>query len=361
MRASVPAPARAHAAGASRLGAGQAGRTSRSRSSETVNRRSDAREPDDRGLAVPGGSRRANERTRRDALLAAAAESNRSGGARERLRASGGEPEGAPEPDRRRRRRRRLSALRAGNGHRFLVDDVLVGDADVSQMSGNRQVTDAHLVALTPAERAPGHVRRSSTRARRRPRRPTTHRPVIRTPCRRQSRRKFSAHRRRRRSATASLLHFPGRSRSAPTPTRRLRRTSSERVDRRPAHARFCRRLRKCGHSHPSRPVFVQSGRYCRARAETLARPGEGQHSAGDGSRAPSPPWVFRRSLSHGNPEGEDRRPAPAQQGESDQAEQARQELPEQVDPERDSGLFAKFGIDPQDLLGKLGGGIPGL
>jgi hypothetical protein len=31
------------------------------------------------------------------------------------------------------------------------------------------------------------------------------------------------------------------------------------------------------------------------------------------------------------------------------------------VDPERESGLLAKFGIDPQDLLGKLGGGIPGL
>ena len=49
------------------------------------------------------------------------------------------------------------------------------------------------------------------------------------------------------------------------------------------------------------------------------------------------------------------------QQGRSDQADQARQELPEQVDPERDSGLLAKFGIDPQDLLSKLGGGIPGL
>jgi hypothetical protein len=49
------------------------------------------------------------------------------------------------------------------------------------------------------------------------------------------------------------------------------------------------------------------------------------------------------------------------QQGKSDQAAQARQELPEQVDPERDSGLLAKFGIDPQGLLGKLGGGIPGL
>jgi hypothetical protein len=49
------------------------------------------------------------------------------------------------------------------------------------------------------------------------------------------------------------------------------------------------------------------------------------------------------------------------QQGRDDQAEQARQELPDQVDPERDSGLLAKFGIDAQDLLGKLGGGIPGL
>jgi hypothetical protein len=48
------------------------------------------------------------------------------------------------------------------------------------------------------------------------------------------------------------------------------------------------------------------------------------------------------------------------QQGKSDQADQAQQELPDQVDPERDSGLLAKFGIDPQDLLGKLGG-IPGL
>jgi hypothetical protein len=49
------------------------------------------------------------------------------------------------------------------------------------------------------------------------------------------------------------------------------------------------------------------------------------------------------------------------QQGKDDQVEPAREELPDQVDPERDSGLLAKFGIDPQDLLGKLGGGIPGL
>jgi hypothetical protein len=49
------------------------------------------------------------------------------------------------------------------------------------------------------------------------------------------------------------------------------------------------------------------------------------------------------------------------QQGKDDQVEPARDELPDQVDPERDSGLLAKFGIDPQDLLGKFGGGVPGL
>ena len=48
-------------------------------------------------------------------------------------------------------------------------------------------------------------------------------------------------------------------------------------------------------------------------------------------------------------------------QGKDDQVGQADQELPDQVDPERDSGLLSKFGIDPKDLLGKLGGGIPGL
>jgi len=41
-----------------------------------------------------------------------------------------------------------LSALRAVDGHRFLVDDVSIGDADVPRMSGYRQVTDAHLLAL---------------------------------------------------------------------------------------------------------------------------------------------------------------------------------------------------------------------
>ena len=49
------------------------------------------------------------------------------------------------------------------------------------------------------------------------------------------------------------------------------------------------------------------------------------------------------------------------ERGADDKVQQAEQELPDQVDPERDSGLLAKFGIEPQDLLSKLGGGIPGL
>jgi hypothetical protein len=49
------------------------------------------------------------------------------------------------------------------------------------------------------------------------------------------------------------------------------------------------------------------------------------------------------------------------QQGKSDQAEQAKQELPDKVDPERHAGLLEKFGLNPQDVLSKLGGGIPGL
>ena len=41
-----------------------------------------------------------------------------------------------------------MSALRALDGHRFLVDDVSVTDTDVPRMAGHRQVTDAHLLAL---------------------------------------------------------------------------------------------------------------------------------------------------------------------------------------------------------------------
>ena len=50
------------------------------------------------------------------------------------------------------------------------------------------------------------------------------------------------------------------------------------------------------------------------------------------------------------------------EQGKSDQAQQAEQELPDQVDTERDSGMLERFGINPQDLIGRFGGGnIPGL
>jgi hypothetical protein len=44
------------------------------------------------------------------------------------------------------------------------------------------------------------------------------------------------------------------------------------------------------------------------------------------------------------------------QQG-SPQADQADQELPDQVDTEQHGDLLAKFGLNPQELMGKLGGG----
>ena len=50
------------------------------------------------------------------------------------------------------------------------------------------------------------------------------------------------------------------------------------------------------------------------------------------------------------------------QQGDSDKAGEAEQQLPDQVDTDQHGDLLQKLGIDPQDLLGKLGGGgIPGL
>ena len=41
-----------------------------------------------------------------------------------------------------------------------------------------------------------------------------------------------------------------------------------------------------------------------------------------------------------------------------DKAQEADKELPDQVDPEQHSDLLSKFGIDPQDLAGKLPGGL---
>jgi hypothetical protein len=46
------------------------------------------------------------------------------------------------------------------------------------------------------------------------------------------------------------------------------------------------------------------------------------------------------------------------EQGSSDQVSQAEQQLPDQVDTERDAGLLSRFGIDPQALLSKFGGNL---
>ena len=43
--------------------------------------------------------------------------------------------------------------------------------------------------------------------------------------------------------------------------------------------------------------------------------------------------------------------------GENDKAAQADGELPNQVDTEQHAGLLEKFGIDPQEIIAKLGGG----
>ena len=52
------------------------------------------------------------------------------------------------------------------------------------------------------------------------------------------------------------------------------------------------------------------------------------------------------------------------QRGDQQTAQQAEQDLPEQVDTDRDAGLLERFGINIQDLIGMVGGGgrgIPGL
>ncbi|MGB3761716.1 MAG: hypothetical protein WA966_00730 [Ornithinimicrobium sp.] len=42
--------------------------------------------------------------------------------------------------------------------------------------------------------------------------------------------------------------------------------------------------------------------------------------------------------------------------GEPDQAAEADKAMPDQVDTEKDKGLLEKFGINPADLIGGLGG-----
>jgi hypothetical protein len=43
------------------------------------------------------------------------------------------------------------------------------------------------------------------------------------------------------------------------------------------------------------------------------------------------------------------------QRGDHDKADQAEQELPDQVDHEEHADLLQKHGIDPQELVGKIG------
>jgi hypothetical protein len=48
------------------------------------------------------------------------------------------------------------------------------------------------------------------------------------------------------------------------------------------------------------------------------------------------------------------------ERGDHDKAERADGELPDRVDPERDKGILDQLGINPQDLLGRLPGGLGG-
>lgn len=41
-----------------------------------------------------------------------------------------------------------LRALRQHEGHRFLRDDISLADPEIPRLTGHRQVTDAHLLAL---------------------------------------------------------------------------------------------------------------------------------------------------------------------------------------------------------------------
>lgn len=44
-------------------------------------------------------------------------------------------------------------------------------------------------------------------------------------------------------------------------------------------------------------------------------------------------------------------------QGDDAKAQRADQELPDQVDTDKDAGLLSRFGIDPMELIKKFGGG----
>ena len=48
------------------------------------------------------------------------------------------------------------------------------------------------------------------------------------------------------------------------------------------------------------------------------------------------------------------------ERGQQDQADQADQQLPDQVDTDQHANLLQQFGLDPQELIQKfMGGGLP--
>ena len=49
------------------------------------------------------------------------------------------------------------------------------------------------------------------------------------------------------------------------------------------------------------------------------------------------------------------------ERGQQDQADQADQQLPDQVDTDQHANLLQQFGLDPQELIQKFmgGGGLP--
>jgi hypothetical protein len=51
------------------------------------------------------------------------------------------------------------------------------------------------------------------------------------------------------------------------------------------------------------------------------------------------------------------------ERGQQDQADQAAQQLPDQVDTDQHANLLQQFGLDPQELIQKVmgGGGLPKL
>jgi hypothetical protein len=48
------------------------------------------------------------------------------------------------------------------------------------------------------------------------------------------------------------------------------------------------------------------------------------------------------------------------ERGDHQSADQAAQELPDQVDTDQDASLLDRFGLDPSELLGRFSGGLPG-